>query len=129
MDQPLRPIVSLWSQPYALTCLATFILAPCSEPSSSGKTAKRPRLAVFRSNRFLCGQLIDDSAAHTLSAVSTKGAAGKTPLERACAAGKSLAQAAAAKGVTAAAFDRGGYAYAGVVRAFAEGAREGGLEF
>lgn len=92
-------------------------------------TALRPRLSVFRSNTVLYGQLIDDGAGRTLAATSTKGEAGKTRVERARAAGKALAQAAQTQKVTRAAFDRGGYAYSGAVRAFAEGARESGLVF
>jgi large subunit ribosomal protein L18 len=92
-------------------------------------TALRPRLSVFRSSRFFSGQLIDDVAGKTLVAVSTRGAAGKTPVERARNAGAALADQARGQKVERAAFDRGGFAYAGAVRAFAEGARAGGLSF
>lgn len=92
-------------------------------------TALRPRLSVFRSNSFLYGQLIDDGAGRTLAAASTKEGTGKTRVERARAAGVALARAAQAQKIVRAAFDRGGYAYRGAVRAFAEGAREGGLAF
>jgi large subunit ribosomal protein L18 len=100
-------------------------------------TADRPRLAVYRSLRNIEGQLVDDEAGRTLLGFSTlapdlKGfkAEGKNPrVEAAFAAGKLLAEKARSKGVTAVVFDRGGFKYHGRVKAFAEGAREGGLEF
>lgn len=92
-------------------------------------TSERPRLSVFRSNRFLSAQIIDDGAAHTLAFVSTRTAKGKTRLEKARAAGEAIAAAAVKSGVKKAAFDRGGYGYLGAVKALAEGARAGGLAF
>lgn len=92
-------------------------------------TAERPRLAVFRSNAYLSGQLIDDTVGRTLAAVSTKGLKGATPKERAAEAGKMLAAAAKKQGITETVFDRGGFIYRGNIRAFADGAREGGLNF
>lgn len=92
-------------------------------------TAARPRVAVFRSNRFVWAQCIDDDAGQTLVSVSTKGVKGKTPVERARAAGAALAALSREKGITRAAFDRSGFVFAGAVRALAEGAREGGLAF
>lgn len=92
-------------------------------------TSERPRLSVFRSNRFLSAQVIDDSSRATLASVSTRAIKGKTPLEKARSAGEILAADAVKKGIKKAAFDRGGYGYLGAVRAFAEGARAGGLEF
>ena len=91
--------------------------------------AERPRLAVFRSNRGVQAQLIDDVAGHALAAVTWTEAPlrDKAPLEQASAAGKLLAERAAAAGVTTAVFDRGGYQYHGRVKAFAEGVREGGI--
>ena len=95
-----------------------------------GGTAARPRLAVFRSNRYVSGQLIDDVAGKTLVGVSTRQAKGKgTQSEQAFAAGKELAAAAGKQGVKEAVFDRGGFMYMGLVKAFADGAREGGLTF
>ncbi len=93
-------------------------------------TPERPRLSVFRSNRYIYAQLIDDSAGETLAAVSTatiqiKGA--KT--EQAYQAGKELAKKALKKDIDKVVFDRGSYRYHGRVKALAEGAREGGLEF
>ena len=92
-------------------------------------TAKRPRLAVFRSNRFMSAQLIDDEAGRTLAAASTREVSGKTPRDRARAAGEAAAAAALKHGIKRAIFDRGGYGYRGAVQALAEGARAGGLEF
>jgi large subunit ribosomal protein L18 len=94
-------------------------------------TAERPRLVVFRSNRGIGAQLVDDNAGKTLAAASwldvrdAKGA--KT--EQAAEVGKLLAQKAKAAGVKTAVFDRGGYLYHGRVKALADAAREGGLQF
>lgn len=92
-------------------------------------TAERPRLAVFRSVKHCYAQLIDDERGVTLAAASDAKAKGKTKTERAHAAGKALAEAGKKKGVGKVVFDRGGFAYHGRVKALAEGAREGGLEF
>jgi large subunit ribosomal protein L18 len=92
-------------------------------------TATRPRISVFRSNRGIAAQLVDDVAGHTLAAVTWTEAAlrDKAPMEQAGEAGKLLAERAKAAGIEAAVFDRGGYQYHGRVKAFAEGVREGGL--
>ncbi|HEX8123827.1 MAG TPA: 50S ribosomal protein L18 [Solirubrobacteraceae bacterium] len=92
-------------------------------------TAVRPRIAVFRSNRGLFAQLIDDDAGHTLAAVqwTEDGLRDLGPLEQATEAGKRLAQRAKDAGIERAVFDRGGYQYHGRVKALAEGIREGGL--
>ena len=92
-------------------------------------TAERPRISVFRSNRGIHAQLVDDVAGHTLAAVSWTEAdlRDKPPMEQAAEAGKLLAERAKAKGISSAVFDRGGYQYHGRVKAFAEGVREGGL--
>ena len=92
-------------------------------------TALRPRLSVYRSNRFLYGQLINDEASTTLFAITNKGLKGKTPGERAKTAGEAIAKRAIGKKITKAVFDRGGFRYAGSIKAFADGAREGGLIF
>lgn len=92
-------------------------------------TEARPRLALFRSNRFIYAQLINDEKGATMLATDTRKAKGKTALERAKEAGAALATEAVKKGITAAVFDRGGFQYQGAVVAFAEGAREGGLQF
>ncbi len=92
-------------------------------------TAARPRLSVFRSNRRLYAQLIDDDKAVTLAAASTASVSGKSTAEKAIAVGKAIAEKAKGKNITSAVFDRGGYLYAGAIKALAEGAREGGLKF
>lgn len=92
-------------------------------------TAERPRLAIFKSNSYIYAQLIDDVKGVTLAAASDMGLKGKTKTERAKLAGEALAKTAKEKGVQNAVFDRGGFIYTGRVRAFAEGAREGGLAF
>jgi large subunit ribosomal protein L18 len=94
-------------------------------------TAERPRLAVFRSNRGVFAQLIDDDAGRTLAAASWLGLGSKSgnKTDQAAEVGKALAAAAAKAGISTCVFDRGGYLYHGRVRALAEGAREGGLQF
>lgn len=100
-------------------------------------TAERPRLAVARSLRNVEGQLVDDDAGRTLLGVSTLApelkdfkAEGKSPrVEHAFAAGQLLAEKAKASGIEAVVFDRGGHKYHGRIKAFADGARKGGLVF
>ena len=92
-------------------------------------TAERPRISVFRSNRGIFAQLIDDDTGRTLAAVNwtEPGLRGLGPMEQATRAGALLAERAQAAGVESAVFDRGGYQYHGRVKALADGAREGGL--
>ena len=96
-------------------------------------TAERPRLAVFRSNKHISGQVIDDVSGRTLAAASTvEGAlkSGATSNKDAAAnVGRLLAERAKAAGVSRVVFDRGGFLYHGRVAALADAAREGGLEF
>jgi large subunit ribosomal protein L18 len=94
-------------------------------------TAERPRISVFRSNRGIFVQLVDDVAGHTLAAVNWTGSDLRSlkPMEQARRAGELLAERAKAAGVETAIFDRGGYRYHGRVKALADGAREGGLRF
>jgi large subunit ribosomal protein L18 len=94
-------------------------------------SAEIPRISVFRSNRGVFAQLIDDDAGRTIAAVQWTEAELKTlkPMEQAKKAGSLLAERAKAAGVDRAVFDRGGYQYHGRVAALAEGAREGGLNF
>jgi large subunit ribosomal protein L18 len=94
-------------------------------------SAERPRISVFRSNRGIFAQLVDDDAGHTLAAVNwTEGELRSLePMEQAQRAGALLAERAKAAGVETAVFDRGGYRYHGRVKALAEGAREAGLNF
>jgi large subunit ribosomal protein L18 len=92
-------------------------------------SAARPRVSVFRSNRGLCVQLIDDAAGHTVAAVSWFEPELRKlgTLERTKRAGALLAERAKGRGVTEAVFDRGGYPFHGHVRAFAEAMREAGI--
>jgi large subunit ribosomal protein L18 len=94
-------------------------------------TAERPRLSVFRSNRGVFAQLIDDDRGHTVASVSwiEPELRKLDPGEQAKQAGELLATRAKDAGVSACVFDRGGYRYHGRVRALADGAREGGLAF
>jgi large subunit ribosomal protein L18 len=94
-------------------------------------TAERPRISVFRSNRGLFAQLIDDDAGRTIASVQWTEADLRSlkPMEQAAKAGELLAERAKAAGIDSAVFDRGGYQYHGRVKALAEGAREGGLSF
>ena len=92
-------------------------------------SAERPRLSVYKSNTRIVAQLIDDEKGLTIAAVSSIDENGKTPREKAEAAAATLAKAAGAKGVKKVVFDRGGYKYLGTIKAFADAARAGGLEF
>ena len=94
-------------------------------------SAVRPRISVFRSNRGIFAQLIDDDAGVTLASVQWTEESLRTlkPMEQATEAGKLLASRAKDAGVDTVVFDRGGYQYHGRVKALAEGAREGGLTF
>jgi large subunit ribosomal protein L18 len=94
-------------------------------------TAERPRLAVFRSNRGIFAQLVDDDAGRTLAAAGWNSLSKQkgSKVDQAGAVGKALGQAAKAAGIERCVFDRGGYLYHGRVKALAEGAREEGLQF
>ena len=92
-------------------------------------SATRPRLCVFRSSKGIYAQVIDDDAGRTLAAASTLGPGSGTKSERAAEVGKLVAQRAREAGIEKVVFDRGGYLYHGRVKALADGAREGGLEF
>lgn len=94
-------------------------------------TSERPRLNVFRSLNHIYAQIIDDTKGHTLVAASTldKDVADSVKVEQAKAVGKLVAERAKAAGVSKVVFDRGGYLYHGRIKALAEGAREGGLDF
>jgi large subunit ribosomal protein L18 len=93
----------------------------------------RPRLSVFRSGKHIYAQIIDDAQAVTLAAASTNEKEGKSAksynLDAAKAVGAKIAERATAKGVKQVVFDRGGYIYHGRIKALADAAREGGLEF
>ena len=88
----------------------------------------RPRLSVHRSGRHIYAQVIDDAAGRTLAAASTLGKTGATAAA-AAEVGKAIAEKAKAAGVTTVVFDRGGFLFHGRVKALADAAREGGLEF
>ncbi len=93
-------------------------------------TNDRPRLSVFRSNTGIFAQIIDDVKGVTIASASTVELGKKTVnLENSKNVGKKLAEKAVASGVQAIVFDRNGYLYHGNIKAFAEGAREGGLKF
>jgi large subunit ribosomal protein L18 len=93
-------------------------------------TAERPRLVVFRSDKHIYAQLVDDDAGRTIVTVSSlKVGGGGKKTEKASEVGKQVAVVAKDKGITRVVFDRGGYKYHGRVKAVADGAREGGLEF
>ncbi len=92
-------------------------------------TAERPRLAIFKSLKYIYAQLIDDANRVTLAGASDMGLKGKTKTERAKLVGEALAKVAKIKGISSVVFDRGGFSYTGRVRALASGAREAGLVF
>ena len=94
-------------------------------------TAERPRLSIFRSNKNIYAQLIDDVAGVTLASASTldENVSDATKVEQAAAVGKAIAEAAKAKNISTVVFDRSGYLYHGRVQALADAARENGLDF
>ncbi len=95
-------------------------------------TEARPRLSVFRSNKEIYAQLINDDNGTTLAAASSRDkdfSRSGNKVEQSKSVGKTIAAKAAEKGITTVVFDRGGYLYHGRVKAIAEGAREGGLKF
>jgi large subunit ribosomal protein L18 len=96
-------------------------------------TAQKPRLSVFRSNKDIYAQLIDDSTGRTLAAASSREkdifSAGGNKTERSAKVGTLIASRAKAAGIETCVFDRGGYLYHGRVKSLADGAREGGLKF
>ena len=93
-------------------------------------TAEKPRLSVFKSNKGIYAQIIDDEKGHTIAAASSKeiGSTGVN-IETAKEVGKKIAEKAGSNGVEKVVFDRGGYLYHGKIKALADGAREGGLNF
>ena len=93
------------------------------------RSGGRPRLSVHRSGRHIYAQIIDDAAGHTLAAASTLGTKTGSNVDAAVQVGKTLAEAAKKAGVTTVVFDRGGFLFHGRVKALADAAREGGLEF
>jgi large subunit ribosomal protein L18 len=92
-------------------------------------TTERPRLVVFRSLKHIYAQIVDDTTGRTLLTVSDQGVAAGKKAERSAQVGRAVAEKAKAAGISRVVFDRAGYKYHGRVKAVAEGAREGGLEF
>jgi large subunit ribosomal protein L18 len=92
-------------------------------------TPERPRLVVYRSLKHIYAQLVDDVAQRTLATVSSRTVGEGKKTEKATAVGKALAERAKSTGITRVVFDRAGYKYHGRVKAVADGAREGGLDF
>lgn len=92
-------------------------------------TPAMPRLSVFKSNKHISVQIIDDENAKTLAASHSRDAKGKTLLEKSVSLGLDIAEKAKAKKITKIVFDRGGFRYTGAVKAVADSARKGGLIF
>jgi len=92
-------------------------------------TQDKPRLSVFKSNKYIHAQVINDENNTTLAAISDRDIKGKTKVEKAKGAGMEIAKIAKVKKISKVVFDRGGFIFTGRVKAFAEGAREGGLRF
>ncbi|MDQ2932948.1 MAG: 50S ribosomal protein L18 [bacterium] len=92
-------------------------------------TSERPRLAVFRSHKYIYAQIIDDTKGHTLASFDSRLSKAKTPVEKAVEVGVEIAKKAKAAQITRVVFDRGGYLYTGKIKMVADAARTGGLEF
>jgi len=92
-------------------------------------TPTKPRLAVFKSNRYVYAQLIDDTTGTTIGCSDSRKQEGKTLTDRSIKVGKKIADIAKEKNITEVVFDRGGFIYTGIVKALADSAREGGLTF
>jgi len=92
-------------------------------------TAEKPRLAVFKSNKYISAQLIDDVKAHTIACATSQSITSGTQLEKASQIGTTIADLAKKAGIDTVVFDRGGYIYTGKVAALADAARKSGLTF
>lgn len=92
-------------------------------------TKEVPRLSVFKSNKHISAQLIDDINSETLMAVHSREVKGKSMMDKSIKVGEEIAKKALTKKITKVVFDRGGFIYTGVVKALADGARSGGLKF
>ena len=92
-------------------------------------TVERPRLAVFKSHKYIYAQIINDDKGHTLVATDSREMKGKTPVECAKMVGLDIAKKAKEAKITKVVFDRGGFLYTGKIKMVADSAREGGLEF
>ncbi len=92
-------------------------------------TGETPRLSVYKSNKYISAQLIDDLKSVTIASAHSREVKGKTMMEKAALVGQKIAADALAKKVKGVVFDRGGFIYTGCVKALADGARKGGLKF
>ncbi len=92
-------------------------------------TGERPRLAVFKSHKYIYAQIIDDTKGHTLVSTDSRAIKAGTPVEKSKAVGVEIAKKAKAAKITKVVFDRGGNLYTGKIKMVADAAREGGLEF
>ncbi|MDQ5969015.1 MAG: large subunit ribosomal protein [Patescibacteria group bacterium] len=97
--------------------------------STISGTSEKPRLSVYKSNKHISVQLIDDEKAVTIAAAHSREVKGKTMMEKSALVGESIAEKAKAKKIVNVVFDRGGFIYTGNVKAVADGARKGGLKF
>lgn len=97
--------------------------------STISGTSEKPRLSVYKSNKHISVQLIDDEKAVTIAAAHSREVKGKTMMEKSVLVGESIAEKAKAKKIVNVVFDRGGFIYTGNVKAVADGARKGGLKF
>jgi large subunit ribosomal protein L18 len=97
--------------------------------STISGTSEKPRLSVYKSNKHISVQLIDDERAVTIAAAHSREVKGKTMMEKSALVGASIAEKAKAKKIVNVVFDRGGFIYTGNVKAVADGARKGGLKF
>ncbi len=92
-------------------------------------TSAMPRLSVFKSNKHISAQLIDDQNAVTIASVHSRDVKGKSMMEKSAFVGEAIAEKGLAKKIKSVVFDRGGFIYTGCVKALADGARSGGLKF
>jgi len=92
-------------------------------------TSERPRLAIFKSHKYIYAQIIDDTKGHTLVSADTRSSKSKTPVEKAKEVGVEIAKKAKAAKIDKVVFDRGGYMFIGKIKMVADAARLGGLEF
>ena len=92
-------------------------------------TEERPRLAIFKSHKYIYAQIINDDKGHTLAAFDSRLLNGKTPVEAAKEVGIQIAKKAQSAKITKVVFDRGGFLYTGKIKMVADAAREGGLQF
>ncbi|MFA5888625.1 MAG: 50S ribosomal protein L18 [Candidatus Paceibacterota bacterium] len=92
-------------------------------------TKEKPRLSVYKSNKHISAQLIDDENTKTLASAHSREVKGKSMMEKALLVGESIAEKAKVKKIKEVVFDRGGFIYTGSVKAIADGARKGGLQF